>query len=175
MKPYCDTIVGLFSACCCCRRRLLRRSKAEYERLLDEEERETDDASVTEAPPLLRWLALLLSGHYLPSNLQLYALLHRCSGWLEGLQQPKQSQHQQAPLLAPVTAQFLQEAQLLCKDIAKWLASDDAVIGDDKERIPNGNSRHQIQRLIFHTMRCLGQDGGPVSVDTDRGESEETP
>ncbi|CAO1622128.1 unnamed protein product [Parajaminaea phylloscopi] len=164
VKSYWETLSDLLRACCsCC---IGARPKTEYERLLEEEEEQLED-EVAQSPFLLRWIALLLSGYYLPDNYQLYALLFRCAGWIEGLQLAKQGEGSEVPLVGESMHKVLEESQLLCKGVAKWLTSSDADLGDGR-RVPNGNSRSQLQRLVFHLMRCFQQQQGPVSVDKDQ-------
>ncbi|PWN30903.1 hypothetical protein BDZ90DRAFT_229893 [Jaminaea rosea] len=159
VKSYWTTIAELFAACCPC----IRRGKGprnEYERLLDEQEDEVEDR-LEESSALLRWLSLLLSGVYLPSNDQLYAVLFRCSGWLQGIGVSEQGDQ---TLLGPATGKVVHESQLLCKDMAKWLASRDAVLGGQGEQgVPNGNSRESIQRIAFHFSRLVRKPPQPTT------------
>ncbi|PWN20876.1 hypothetical protein BCV69DRAFT_277042 [Microstroma glucosiphilum] len=179
VKPYYET---LYEALCCCLPGARRSAaKTGYERLLDQEEDEVE-ARVKGSGPLLRWIALLLSGQYLPDNLQLYAALHRFSGVLEGLRhanvlQPGSSDINDAGtsrVLSQSTKDLLENLAALSRDVARWLASDDAVVevhqeGEEtsvKRRIPSGNSRHQLQRVVYHTRRLIKGDAPPASVET---------
>lgn len=174
VKSYWETVSDLFAACCCCC--LGSRNKTEYERLLDEQEEQVEQA-VRQSPPLLRWIALLSTGYYLPDNAQLYALLFRLAGWIDGIRlakgPPESGEPGGEPLLGEACSRILDESQQLCKNIAKWIASRDAVIGhtegetsSEKRAVPNGNSRNQIQRLVFHLTRMM-RKGDVVAVDKD--------
>lgn len=157
VKSYFETIAELFALCGCGP----RRDKTEYERLLEDEEDETR-RKLTQSHLLLRWVALLLSGEYLPDNQQIYAGLFRVAGVLDGLAQsePLASDDTQ---LSDGTTRVLNETQGLLKDVARWFTSDDAQIGSET-RIPNGNSRHQLQRVVFHA-RQLVRGGAPPPPD----------
>lgn len=167
VKPYWETIK---EALCCCWPG--RRNKTQYERLLDQEEAETE-ARLAQTSPILRWIALLLSGYYLPDNQQLYAALHRFAGVLDGVAQAKDPQDDGTasdPLIVGKAAtSVLEEIQGLCKDVARWLTSKDAEIAAESgtKKIPNGNSRHQLQRLVFHVSRLLKKQETPVPASVD--------
>lgn len=179
VKPYYETIYE--TLCCCMPGARRSAARTEYERLLDQEEDEVE-ARVKGSGPLLRWIALLLSGQYLPDNHQLYAALHRFSGVLEGLENVNvlQSEYsdtndaETSRTLSQSTKDLLGILAALSRDVARWLASDDAVVevqqeGEDSSKskqIPSGNSRHQLQRVVYHTRRLIKGDAPPVSVET---------
>ncbi|CAO1636147.1 unnamed protein product [Sympodiomycopsis kandeliae] len=177
VKSYWETISELFAFCCCGRR---DKDKTQYERLLEEEEEETH-RKLEQSNLVLRWLALIISGQFLPDNQQLYALLHRFAGVLSGIahsdalheddEDDARNREREAPLhqLGEATVSILEQCQALLKDVARWIASDDAVIGtgNEQQRIPNGNSRHQIQRIIFHSSQVFRQSPSTSNIKPD--------
>lgn len=155
VKPYWATLAELFTTCCGAR----DKDKTQHERLLEEEEDATA-GELARSDVLLRWLGLLLSGEYLPDNAQVYAVLFRVAGVIDGL---AVSADHGTSKLSDDTAEVLNEVQALLKDIARWFTTPDARIG--QRTIPNANSRHQLQRVVFHFRQLLKRASTP-SPDT---------
>lgn len=157
VKSYWSTLADLFASCCGAR----DKDKTQYERLLDQQEDSTQ-RKLAQSSILLRWLALLISGQYLPDNQQIYAVLFRLAGVLDGLAASgghDSDDQQQQGSLGQSTKNILNETQALLKDIARWFTADDAVI--DQTHIPNGNSRHQLQRIVFHSSQLMRRSTVP--------------
>ena len=134
------------------------------------------------AHPIIRWAGALRAG-YLPANAQLYVGLHKVAGLLDGYsasrasssssssgatgwrQEDWQSTERASQVL------FRDSAELL-REIGRWISSPDAEVevqddpdGEEtrKVKVPDGNSREQLQRLWFHAHR--------VRTDAEAGEA----
>lgn len=176
VKSYWSTLTETFTSltyyCCFClpsaRRWAKSRQKGEYERLLNAEEEENAQR-LRGVSPLLRWAALLYAGRgkWLPDNAQLYAALMRGAGWVQGVrvagyggdaEGDEEEGHADADGQGDMKA-LLGEGEALLRDVARWLTSPDGRLtteNGEELTLPSGNSRQQVQRLIFHSARLLG-------------------
>lgn len=125
-----------------------------------------------------------LSAGRLPSNDQLYALLHRAAGFLDGLgsavphnvdaerYRDNQGDDEPEAMVGDDTAihlaTMLKESAALARQLARWVYGQ----SDDQQgrrgatsTAPAGNSNEQMQRFIFHFSQIL--NSRPVEVDVD--------
>lgn len=145
-KSYWQTIVEAMTSCCG------RQSDEERERLLDETEADTEDGKKAKGA-LTRWIALLSTAYYLPSNAQLYTAAHRVVAWVDRFAEPGQQPCSGRESAFDVAVSSIcQELQKLLVELARWITSDDACLPDG-QRVPSGNSREQIQSLVYHLLQ----------------------
>lgn len=106
----------------------------------------TDSDSVKQPSILANYIAGLSSGH-LPSNPQLYLLLHKAAGFLEGISQAKVSlpttqnhQNQSQNEDPNLATDFLQESSQLCRDLSRWLS-----VSSSSDKNNNKDVQEQLQ------------------------------
>lgn len=152
---------------------------SEHDRLLGGSSAGADDAASRPAHPVIRWAGALRAGH-LPTNAQLYVGLHKVAGLLDGYSASRtssssgrtdreQDNWQGTERASQVL--FRESAELL-REVGRWITSPDVEIevtdsveGEEtrKIKVPDGNSREQLQRLWFHAHH--------VRIDAEAGEA----
>ncbi len=156
--------------------------------LADEPAEPSGSIDAARAHPLSNWLSAVRAG-YLPTNDQLFVALHKLAAQLDGfassvggLSRSKPAKPKGGAKVATedaavdeplkASAALFEESAGLLRDTARWFndtdieqeVQADATDSKDKTRkiqVPSGNSRQQIQRLVYHARNArISADAG---------------